>query len=53
MDEDVNEMEGKTSEEIEEKLKEKEAKANAQILELVSCGSCSAKCTSITGTNVS
>ncbi len=35
VDEEVNDAEGKTAEEIEEMLKEKEAKANAQILELV------------------
>ena len=35
MDENVDDTEGKTAEEVEEMLKEKEAKANAQILELV------------------
>lgn len=36
MDEDVDEMAGKTEEEIQEYIEEKEAKANAQILEMVS-----------------
>lgn len=34
-DEDINEMEGKTAEEVEEMLAEREAKARATILEMV------------------
>ena len=36
VDEEVDEMAGKTSEEVQEYIEEKEAKANAQILEMVS-----------------
>ena len=35
VDEEIDETEGKTSEEIDEMIKEREAKANAQILEMV------------------
>ena len=35
VDEEVDEMAGKTSEEVQEYIEEKEAKANAQILEMV------------------
>ncbi|KAK2186029.1 hypothetical protein NP493_216g03008 [Ridgeia piscesae] len=35
VDEDVDEMAGKTAEEVQEYIEEKEAKANAQILEMV------------------
>jgi len=39
VDEDVDEMAGKTAEEVQEYIEEKEAKANAQILEMVKiCG---------------
>ena len=44
MDENVDDTEGKTAEEVEEMLKEKEAKANAQILELVRHHSCYFTC---------
>ena len=44
MDENVDDTEGKTAEEVEEMLKEKEAKANAQILELVRNHSCYFTC---------
>lgn len=36
VDEDIDDTEGKTQEEVDEMIKEKEAKANAQILEMVS-----------------
>jgi len=36
VDEDIDDLKGKTSEEIEEILADREAKARAQILEMVS-----------------